>query len=620
MQENNLLSETNGLIGNYVRTAETDFVSGKTHSSKYVDTSLYEDMSTIYAYLDSKHITGPTDSQDREKPFFNIVLGARNVWYRATDIDRSNIRLRSTKSEDDLKSKLATLKLQEWMRKESFGTFLNAWGLNSAGFNESVLKFVEQDGRLIPSVIPWNKIICDTIDFDNNPKIEILELTEAQLKARKGYDKDMVDSLLNALTTRKTQDGQNKDTKSKYVRLYEVHGEFPLSCITHDPKDDDNFVQQMHVISFILGDNKKDYDDYALYSGRETQDPYMLAALIPEVDGSIGLRGSVKSLFDAQWMQNHSIKAIKDQLDLASQIVYQTDDKNFFGQNALNAIQNGDILIHDTNKPLTLLNNDKSPNLASLQNFRETWKRLGMEIVGISESMLGENPPSGTAWRQTEALLQEGHSLFELMTENKGLSIEKMMRQYILPFIKKQLNNTDEIVATLNSAGIDQLDSRYLKFYPINKANRIIKDRTLNGELVREDQQQELINQFTGEAQQNLETQGAIRYFKPSEVSKRTWKEYLAGMEWEPEVDVTNENVDQNAATTLNTLFQVMASNPMILADPNARMIFNKILELTGTVSPIEIQEVKQPQMAQLPAQPNNTPVQQAQQQMIGAK
>ena len=81
-------------IGELVRKLETNFISGGgSQTSKYVNTDFYEDISTIYAYLDSKHLSGLTDSLGREKPFSNIVIGARNVWYRATDIDRKNIKI-----------------------------------------------------------------------------------------------------------------------------------------------------------------------------------------------------------------------------------------------------------------------------------------------------------------------------------------------------------------------------------------------------------------------------------------------------------------------------------------------------------------------------------------------
>jgi hypothetical protein len=106
-----------------VRKMEQDDISGNTTISKYVNFSLRETIEKIDAYLNSKHISGDTDSQGREKPFFNIVTGIVNIWYRATDIDRKNIRIRATKSTDVVKSFLATVHLQEWMRKTNFWCF-----------------------------------------------------------------------------------------------------------------------------------------------------------------------------------------------------------------------------------------------------------------------------------------------------------------------------------------------------------------------------------------------------------------------------------------------------------------------------------------------------------------
>lgn len=579
-------------IGEYVRKAESDFTGGITTMSKYVQISLFEDMNRIFAYLESKHISGPTDAQGREKPFFNIVLAIRNIWYRATDLDRRNVRIRSTKSSSDVGAFLATVLLQDWMRREKFGTFLNNWGINSAGFNESVQKFVEKDGKLHCSVVPWNQLICDTVNFKNNPKIQLLQFTEAELRAHKEYDQDMVNSLCDALTTRKTQNNEEMDTRTGYIKLYEVHGMFPKSYLTQDPSDNDIYVQQMHVISFVVKEDTNKYDDYTLFAGPEAKDPYLMSAMLPEVDGSIALRGSVKTLFDAQWMQNHAIKVTKDQLDLASLMIFQTSDGSFVGQNVLNAMQNGDIVIHKTNEALTLLNNDKSPNLDSLQNFRETWKRLAMEIGGVSESMLGINPPSGQAWRATNDLLQENHSLFELMAENKALALEEMLREFIIPHLKKQMDTSKEVAAILSAHDIEKLDAKYVKNYAVQKTNAAVKEMLLSGKHVTPELQDKITQKFEQDAKTNLEAMGTQRFFKPSEIPDETWKDLFKDLEWEVEVDASSENIDRDAMQTLNTVFTTIAQNPNVLANPTARLAFNKMLERTGVVSPIEIQDL----------------------------
>src|SRR5258706_2850662 len=95
-------------IAELVRKAENDYVFGNTMLSRYVQINQYETLNTIDAYYNSKHTSGDTDTQGREKPFFNIVIAAVNIWYRATDIDRKNIKIIPTKSEDDIAACLAT--------------------------------------------------------------------------------------------------------------------------------------------------------------------------------------------------------------------------------------------------------------------------------------------------------------------------------------------------------------------------------------------------------------------------------------------------------------------------------------------------------------------------------
>lgn len=583
-------------ICDLVRKNEQDYITGKTTISKYVDWSLKDNVETIDAYLNSKHTSGLTDSQGREKPFFNIVTAASNVWYRATDIDRKDIRVKPTKRKDTVEAFLATIHLQAWMRKVNFGQFLNDWGRVLARYGTAVSKFVTIDGVLYPMVIPWNRLIVDSVDILSNPIIEVLELTPAQLKSRVGYDQDMVNSLLDATTARQTLDRNRKDNKDGYIKLYEIHGELPLSYLTGKESDERTFVQQMHVVSFVESKEKGEYDDFTLASGKE-KNPYEVTDLIKE-DGRSMAIGAVEHLFEAQWMMNHTTKAIKDQLDLASKLVYQTADANFIGQNVLSAVENGDILIHNVNQPLTQLNNT-SHDITSLQNFGNQWKSLGNEITGISDSMLGNNPPSGTAWRQTEALLQENHSLFEIMTENKGLSLESIMRTHIIPHIKSKMDTKEEIVMTLSDYDISKIESSYIKNQAIRESNRMIKEQVLNGKIA----QQPNLEGIKTKLQEDLKEQGDYRFFKPSEVDDKTWKEVFKDLEMDVEVEITGESSNKQAnLTSLNTLFTTLTNLQGRPMTPEQKLVFGEILTSTGTISPVQIASLEsQPQ----PQQPN---------------
>ena len=583
----------NNNVASLVRQLETDYISGNTTISKYVDFSLSENIDTIEAYLNSKHISGSTDALGREKPFFNIVIAAANIWFRATDLDRKNIKVKATKSSDIFPAFLATVHLQEWMRKENFGSFLNEWGRVLSRYGSAVVKFVESEGKLHSMVVPWNRLIVDPIDFDNDVVIEVLELTPAQLKKRKGYDKEIVEKLIEAESVRETLGKQKKDTKGSFIRLYEVHGEMPLSYLTGKDSDQYTYVQQMHVISYVESKEKGKFDDFTLIKGREEKHPYMITHLIKE-DGRVMARGAVENLFESQWMMNHTTKQIKDQLDLASKLIFQTSDGNFVGQNALNSIETGDILVHATNQPLTQVANS-SHDITSLQNFGSQWKSLASEINGISESMMGNAAPSGTAWRQVEALLQESHSLFELMTENKALHLEDMLTTYILPYVKKQMDTSKEISATLESYQIQKIDKMYVPYEATRRlAQKLIKAIIENPEAEAPDVTDEMKAKEEQDVREDLIAQGNQRFFSPDDVSDMTWKEMFKNREWDLEIDITGEQKDnQSDMATLSTVLQTVVSNPQALENPKVKVIFNKILSKTGTVSPIELSEME---------------------------
>lgn len=589
-------------IGEKVRKAEFDYTSENTLLSPYVSFSMYETLNRIDAYINSRHISGDTDAMGREKPFFNICIAARNIWYRATDIDRKNIRYRPKNTKSVLPAFLANIILQNWMREANFGTFLNDWGRTLSTYGSAISKFVEKEGELIPKVQAWSRMIVDAIDFDANLKIEILEMTEAQLRAEPAYDQELVEKLCDALSARKLMNKEQQDTKNNYIRVYEVHGNLPLSYLTNNAEDDDTYVQQMHVLSFVATKEKGKFDDYTLASGREKIEPNYISHLIKE-DGRTLAIGSVEHLFEGQWMLNHTVKAIKDQLDLASLIILQTADETLVGQNALESMVTGDIIIHKENKPITQINL-ASHDISSLQSFGQMWKTLSNEINGISEAMMGANQPSGSAWRQTAALLQESHSLFELMTENKGLAIEEMIRRYVNPFIKKKLKDREEISAILEAHEITKIDAKYVTKKAIEAANSKIVEDVIAGNPVTPEMQDSLINANMQAMQGALSELGNQRFFVPSEMTDKQWSDIVEDFDWDSiEVDITGESsFSKEDMETLTTVLQTIAQNPNVLLDPRAKLVFNKILSITGAVSPLELEQQSAPSPVAAPA------------------
>lgn len=603
-----------------VRDAEQNYVHGSTKIGDHVQWSMHDTIETITAYSNSKHISGAQDALKRDKPFFNIVNATRNIWWRATDIDRKDIRFVPTSQSSTILAFVANVMLQNWMNENRFGQFLNQWGLTLATYGSCVSKWVERDGRLIPAVIPWNRLIVDPVDFTALPRIEKLYKTPSQLRNMAteghpdyaGYDLGVVNELIENQTTRKNIDGTEKDNQSQFIELYEVHGVMPLALLADDiqsaPEDQwTNYRQQMHVVAYVAAEGKGEYNDYCLFKGKERQDPYKIAHLIEE-DGRTLSIGAVESLFDAQWMQNHSVKLEKDYLDLASKIILQTADETFLGRNAHKAIETGDVMIHKPDRPLTLVNTTK-PDITALENFRARWELLGQNATSTPDAIRGNTLPSGTPYSLGALQTQNAGSLFEIMTENKGLAIEDFMREFVILQLKKSLKNKDEIVGILDDAAIQEIDAMYIPQEAIKRHKQAIKDYLLNPDALNQPVPSPYNPAMMEQGvQQSLAQFGNKRFFKPDELDEKQWDELFSDFEWDNiRVEVTNENVDKQAVlTTLATVLQTIAANPMALQDPNIRMVLSQIMTETGKISPLQFttpaQSVPQPQPSAQPA------------------
>ena len=55
-----------------------------------------------------------------------------------------------------------------------------------------------------------------------------------------------------------------------------------------------------------------------------------------------------------------------------------------------------------------------------------------------------------------------------------------MLREYVIPFVKKQLDTSEEISATLDSANIKRIDAMYLPKEAIKRHNEEFKKKLLD--------------------------------------------------------------------------------------------------------------------------------------------
>lgn len=582
-------------IGELVRDMEENDQSGETTLSRYVKQNMRADIDKTEAYYNSQQISGNTDADGRPKPFKNICYPAVNIWYRATSRTPNSLYFKASNEKQQITALLATIKLHEWMEKANFGQFLNNWGHTLAKHGSAIPEIVEQGGELHCRVLDWNTLLVDSIDFDGNIKIKKLWYTPAQLKQNKSYDQKMVDDLLENLAVREIANGTKKDNKAGYILVYEVHGELPLSNLTHKEEDKNEYVSQMHAISFqAKKENANEYNEYCLFSGREKKCPMMITHLL-EQEGQTYVGGAVKNLFQAQWIVNDSEKMMRDQLLIASKIFFQGSDPDMAGANFFSSIDNGEYLHHKPNEPMTRVST--TPDIGAIQSWQERWQQFGNQVNGIADAMT-QQAKSGTAWRQVQAQLIEAHSLFEKMGQTKDLYLKQIAREYIVPFFKKQLiGDSKPISKILEAHEIKQIDSRYLSGETTRRLEKKKKDTILSGQIY--DPAMEGQDMAGIGAQVQGELTGNQRFVYPKEVD---WATELKDLDWDNLELVTesdSQDIQQQMATYQTALQFLISLQGRPMTD-DEQMIFNNLISLTGTISPLQLnQGAKAPQITQ---------------------
>jgi len=274
-------------------------------------------------------------------------------------------------------------------------------------------------------------------------------------------------------------------------------------------------------------------------------------------------------------------------------MVFQSSDPAYQGKNT-GDLDNGSILYHEPNQPLTQLANN-SHDIAPMQNSKVDWQNQASEVSSTPDSLRGVTPPSGTALGTVQITTQQGLSLFELMTENKGLALEEIWREFVIPNIKKQLDTKEEIVATLDNMSIKQIDSLYIPNEARRRFNEMAVEKVIKA--LETDDMSQVPAPYDAQAGEKAVTDdmsslGNTRYFKPDEIGEKTWKEIFKDFEWDVEIEVTNEQSDKQALlANLNFTLGTLAS----LGDvENARLVLSKVLEETDIFSPMELASVSQ--------------------------
>lgn len=588
--------EQNNDIYSYIQNCRTDYKTRNIKIAEGYDFNQYKKLNTVELYFNSRFETGQRDSQGLEKAFYNINKSRVLVEVRATDLDTKDIQIIDPESiTNDVKGMMFSKENKLWMKKSRFGVFLNKLGFTASKYGGAVVKKTEHDGLLELNVIPWRDLTTDQTDILSGVIIERHFYTPGQLKQMEGKWQN-IDEAIELAKNSKAADYENGsiETQGDYIEVWEVHGELPDKFYEEGEietlKSDEEYFRQMHVVVFgnvSTPTGAIEEQGVTLFKGREKENPYKYFNR-EEVPGRALGVGIVEELEQAQVWTNKAINEEKKVMELAGKIVYQQSGKGIV-KNILTDVDNGTV-VDNKGQVITQLSSVPS-SLPEFQNLVEKWNTQAERVTSTYAAMTGDNLPSGTAYRLGALQNQEANSQFEYLRENKGLFVVELFTDWVIPYLKKRLNNEHTLVSDFTADELQLIDKSFQTF----ETNQKIKDYILNPGNIGTPLNEDMIAQFNSDAMQKITATKNRRGIKIP-------KDYYKDCEFKLDIIVTNEQrIKAVYLETLSNILQTVAANPAIIQDPVLSKIFTEIMEVAGfdtSMIATAIQSAQQPKQA----------------------
>jgi hypothetical protein len=503
----------------------------------------------IDLYMNSKYRDGDTDIFGLPKPFYNIVTLPVDVASKMVDLDTKNILLEA-ENENYWETWLMEKELHFWMKDKYFGTQLNEYSYILPRDGHLIVKKVGNDVQVVP--IRNMRFRPDAVDFNKIPKVErhLYQSDEFVAEAKRlgweNWEKVNVKPDTTVL-------GQY--VKEGRIPVYEI--EFPDGMID-DPNNWFLVSADGHVLASA-------YYKESLYKAMPWDKVY----------GRTLGRGQVEKLFNAQIYINRMANYKAEGLYWSSKKLFQTRD-NMVARNLLAETENGDVItVNDEIKAVPL----EERNLGFYNYDESRWERNALRSTFTQESVTGERAPSGTPLGSSVLSAQQATIYYKQKKENLGNFVKEILYDWVLPEFQKEKRKEHDVMIKNLLTGDDNSD-KFFQMLVHKELNKKKIEAFGKGKIITGDEEKILM----GVIADKMKT-------KKMTIPKDMYED----LKYKVNIVITGEEIDtQSKLTTLQTVLQILGSNPTILQDKQTRRVFNQMLDLSG-INPMNIESSDTP-------------------------
>lgn len=534
-----------------------------------------EHIETTILYKNSQITTGDKD----QKPIKNIVLPILTLQYTAEDFDVKNIELFVDNPDQYYKSFILRKYHDKWARENGIDTFIDEMIESYVDFGGVLVKDVN---KAYPEVVKLPTIaFCDqgnllggTIGIKHSyspSQLKEIGTASGWGDPRKGatYTLDEVIALCNETRETPINDNAPNKTTGKNIDVYEVHGTFEDNWLTDTDEyvEEKSYSNQLWVVCFYNDDKEGKKKGIILFRGKEDESPFKLLLRDAIYNRALG-RGGAEELFEAQVWTNWNEIIVKEMLEQASKVIYQTADTGFTTRNNVKDAENGSVFVHDDGKPLTQINSvPASINL--FNNKINEWEQHAKQLGFANDALLGVSPTSGTPFALQELVTQTGRGPHDRRKGKLAEFVAEIYRDWVIPMMMKDLKKGKKFLTELSLDELQTLSEQVVECV----VNRYVKDKLLDGKVVTKEEMEAMKAQY----KDDFMKKGSNRFF---EIFEKEFDEYS---KVDVKINVAGKQYNmQEKVQKLTNIFRQIFSNPQILQNPQMAQLFNEIIETSG--------------------------------------
>lgn len=558
---------------------------------------MYDHIKETVLYKNSQLKNG----KNEYTPVKNIVRPILNVQYRAEGFDVKDIQLYIDDSKKYFKSLLVKKYHEKWARENHIDTFIDELVESYVDYGLALVKDVND---VKPEVVPLPSIaFCDQTDILSGPiGIKHFYSPDQLLDmADKGWgdkSKGATATLEEVIALSREQKRDNKDstvaeTPGRYIEVYEVHGNLPKKFV--DINDDSGkYETRLFVCCFYQKSATGERQGIILYTNREKQSPFKAVKRDPIFGRACGF-GGVEELVEPQVWVNYSMIRMQNMLDASASTIVITNDPTLRQKHPTGFKDMGPLeLIDEAQEGNTRVLDTYPRNLKLFEDAVAQWEMHAQQMGAANDSIMGEQPASGTPFKLQELVTSESHSLHEYRKGKIATFLEEIYSDWVLPHIVSEITQGQEFLAELD---LDEL--QYVADSLVEcEINLKKKQLVLEGKIP-DDQEMQL---FETVVRDSFMQGGSKRFVQ-------IFKDEMKDAPVSVHVNIVGKQkyLAQQVDKIVNILRFVIASNPMALASKGTWDLINQVVEMSG-LDPVDFSDLaasmkSQQQAAQTAAQ-----------------